>query len=56
MKRSHNIIESSKNPKRKLTGEAAIFRGEKHVSAENRRNSIVLSKFREKKHEDGVAA
>lgn len=31
MKSSHNVIESNKNPKRKLTGEAAILKGGKPV-------------------------
>lgn len=32
MKTSHDVIESNKNPKRKLTGEAAIFEEENHFS------------------------
>ena len=35
MNTSHNVIESSKNPKRKLTGEAAISEGESDSFAED---------------------
>jgi len=56
MKTSHNVIESSKNPKRKLTGEAAISEGGNDWFEEKALISIKLSEFREQKHDGGSVA